>query len=918
MRVHMETCDRSEMHRSNRINKQARTRTARAPDQADEQTERHEHRRTDGRRDGRTATDRLADVRANRQVNRPTGRWADARTRARAHGDETDRQTDRQTDGRTDGRTDMHGRKQMNEDARRRQGSGQTDAQAGRHIDKQTDRQADRRTDRQTDRQTNTCRRIDRRAGIQTGRQTIGWTDRRTGGRTKERMERGTDRRTDGGTNRPTDGHSDRQPDRWTDGRTDGRTGRRMDRLARLGDDWLNVRGRCTVWPLLANMVHAIGLCVHATGATQQWTRRVQRKEQRQMRQRRRYQHVRAAGMYRHHRQSGSIMWTCDVSGPTRRRGCRRGRREQRQQVEQAAGVYERREAAHVLRSMRLLTRLTAVCAALLTLAAAAAAEVTVSTAHETAGAMTSAAHKCVWWATLGWALTHILRALHAVGQAVAASQRMARAVYAHVHTVACSRARTMRRWVSGALVVAVLAASASEHDATETVIQAGMWSVTRLGQAARQTATAACALQANTSDDRDKRTKRAHTRQRQARRAAIHAAVWQHVGTRRPAALPFLKRRMGTRGKWRMTSATALLTLAAAIALRLNAEIAATMHATLLLCAGDVEPHPGPANDVAAASKNTAILGKRAQRRAARGKGGVIRVGTLNAPGIHVRRTDRTGTEQDEGWGDGWDLKTAATPKLAAVRDMMQQKLLTITTLTETRLRMEEMDAVGGYFRRVGYQHAGLPGYDSDTGHAVWGVSVVWDQGRMRLVDAPVEVVPHRVIRVTLEVVGDKRGTRMTVYGTYMPQRSNDVQVQAAWQALEEDALGRSHVWIAGDMNAEMPEVRESRRLPSVKRAVAQSADLYLLQILHTVNLQYTGTGEPTHHKGTEIDHVLVNMRQASSTSKAKIVPGVSGKDHKLVWVEHFFEIDAEGCGPARVIGTRLDKVTTKEWGRF
>jgi hypothetical protein len=93
---------------------------------------------------------------------------------------------------------------------------------------------------------------------------------------------------------------------------------------------------------------------------------------------------------------------------------------------------------------------------------------------------------------------------------------------------------------------------------------------------------------------------------------------------------------------------------------------------------------------------------------------------------------------------------------------------------------------------------------------------------------------------------------------------------------------------------------------------------DNRLEQLMHTVNLQYTGTGEPTHQKGTEIDHVLVSMRSASSTSKAKVAPGVSGKDHKLVWVDHHFEIDSEGCGPARVIGPRLDKVKEKTWEKY
>ena len=123
------------------------------------------------------------------------------------------------------------------------------------------------------------------------------------------------------------------------------------------------------------------------------------------------------------------------------------------------------------------------------------------------------------------------------------------------------------------------------------------------------------------------------------------------------------------------------------------------------------VHPHPGP--------KGRAIRNGKAERLA---------VGTLNAPGIHVQRRDAKGAAYDEGWGDGWDLITKPSAKLKVVRDMVQQRGLSITVLTETRLRGNEMEAVRGHFRRVGYEHRGLPGReDTVSGHAVWGVSVVF-----------------------------------------------------------------------------------------------------------------------------------------------------------------------------------------------
>ena len=475
------------------------------------------------------------------------------------------------------------------------------------------------------------------------------------------------------------------------------------------------------------------------------------------------------------------------------------------------------------------------------------------------------------------------------------------------------------KRWVPTVLMICVIGTTcrAAEGAAQMTAAMACAHGCVRATQRLRMRCRAVTARWRAEHDARVRRQERA------AAHAAARATVWARVGMRRPVTLPFTKRQT-TRSRIHKRAVIMFIavTITVATAARLNAEIAGVMHAIVLLRAGDVEPHPGPtagAPATPAKAPDRTVIGKRAQRRAARGKGGLMRVGTLNAPGIHVRRTDRTGSERDEGWGDGWYLKTMATPKLAAVRDAMQQRLITVMSLTETRLRAEELSAVGGFFQRVGYQHAGLPGSDTVSGHTVWGVSLVWDQGRMRMVDTPYEVVPHRVLRVTLEVIGDKKGTRMTVYGVYMPQRGcNDGSVAQAWQALEDDACTRPNPWVVGDMNAEVRSVRMARRSKAGHTPTMGESDNRMAQMMDHVNLQYTGTGEPTHQKGTEIDHVLVSMRNASSTSKAKVAPGVCGKDHKLVWVDHYFEIDSEGCGPTRAVGPKLDKVTDKEWEKY
>ena len=174
-------------------------------------------------------------------------------------------------------------------------------------------------------------------------------------------------------------------------------------------------------------------------------------------------------------------------------------------------------------------------------------------------------------------------------------------------------------------------------------------------------------------------------------------------------------------------------------------------------------------------------------------------------------------------------------------------------------------------------------------------------------------EIVEHRVVRITLEIIGDKQGTRLTVYGTYMPQRTGmDEAVKEAWQALSDDARGRRDVWVLGDLNAEAREVKNARK------STMTEADNQLERLMHNINLKRTGRGVPTHRSGTEIDHILVNMRQASSTTHAEVAPGVSGRDHNLVTARHYFEVDSEGCGPDREIGPRIAAVSKEGWEQY
>lgn len=64
------------------------------------------------------------------------------------------------------------------------------------------------------------------------------------------------------------------------------------------------------------------------------------------------------------------------------------------------------------------------------------------------------------------------------------------------------------------------------------------------------------------------------------------------------------------------------------------------------------------------------------------------IGIATLNAPGgLHVMKRDRTGTEHEDGWGDGWDLLTKPGSKLQTIKEELRRRKLSIMVVTETRL---------------------------------------------------------------------------------------------------------------------------------------------------------------------------------------------------------------------------------------
>ena len=182
------------------------------------------------------------------------------------------------------------------------------------------------------------------------------------------------------------------------------------------------------------------------------------------------------------------------------------------------------------------------------------------------------------------------------------------------------------------------------------------------------------------------------------------------------------------------------------------------------------------------------------------------LRIVTHNKPGLHVQRRSRVGAVVDEGWGDGWCMLARPNDNLAAYMRMVAAGKADLVVASETRTQQEEMGVVRGLWQKMGYDHVGTSGKVGDAGSTVWGVSVVWNVQRLRLVSSSV-VVPARVVRAEFEIVGDVDKQRMIVYGVYMPVRSggDEVGTRRVWEALMQAAASDAgNAWVIGDVNAE------------------------------------------------------------------------------------------------------------------
>ena len=316
-----------------------------------------------------------------------------------------------------------------------------------------------------------------------------------------------------------------------------------------------------------------------------------------------------------------------------------------------------------------------------------------------------------------------------------------------------------------------------------------------------------------------------------------------------------------------------------------------------LLLMAGDVEPHPGPSATTPAPPHPR------------------IRIGALNAPGQHVIRNRTRGPCHDDGYGDGFDLRTTPNDTMRLTRQLATEQQFDILVLAETRTREAEIEALRGHWsypqNGIQWQSIVTAGKASEKNSTQWGVTVVWRADKFIVKDAHI-VIPARVVCVTLEVIGDIKQEPITIYGCYMPSRqaAHDV-VDAAWDVLTPLVIANRRAWVVGDLNAEPTRVVTARG-----RALTY-ADQRLDTLIEAAHLRHDSHGRQTHAKGGELDHILASQMHADTVSRTNIHIW-QGQDHDCVYTDYRYHEDTEGWGDIRPIGPKLNNIPDAEWAKF
>jgi ribonuclease HI len=331
---------------------------------------------------------------------------------------------------------------------------------------------------------------------------------------------------------------------------------------------------------------------------------------------------------------------------------------------------------------------------------------------------------------------------------------------------------------------------------------------------------------------------------------------------------------------------------------------VAVTIKVKRLVACGDVEPHPGPTKKQKSENRTFRVL-------------------LYNVCGLRAGEKGE-GVSGKEKYGTGKDLIRKESEKMKETRKVMDEMSAKVAVLVDTHIGQEELTAIIGMLDNGGWHTYGIPGVRTGTKGILGigeqytgGVIIAWRKdGGVTEVPGNRRVVQEgRIAEVRLKM---ETGREITLIGAYMPQRrGSEVEAKESWEELTVAVVGAGHnVVLAGDLNAEMPEIIKGRK--GEKASVTQS-DQRMREMVEKGRLHKAGVGMPTQRQGGEIDHILVGTGMAGmATSPPRLVEGPTGDDHKVVVLEMRYTTSIEGRGPARPRGIRVTDITNEEWGKF
>eukprot|EP00965_Chrysotila_dentata_P225766 6194971-Pleurochrysis_carterae.AAC.2 len=179
--------------------------------------------------------------------------------------------------------------------------------------------------------------------------------------------------------------------------------------------------------------------------------------------------------------------------------------------------------------------------------------------------------------------------------------------------------------------------------------------------------------------------------------------------------------------------------------------------------------------------------------------------------------------------------------------------------------------------------------------------------------VDEIKEVYEGRVARARVKVIDS--GKELTVYGVYMPVRSNKGdRVEEIWEKVVMDITyrGSRKFMINGDFNAETEAWIEKTGREHTKEDVAYQGVIEGLNLITAITEDYT-----FERADTQIDNILIPVKRLHILQAAYTTTGVREKDHKMVVAELAREVEGVR-GVNRPTKRHADKFQEKHWQKY